>query len=58
MIEHDKVVLGRIVGMRLAPKIRLLLQIGGTMLRDTTQIFMFLRIVTVYFQDIFVTVIE
>ena len=46
------------VGMRLAPKIRLPLKIGGTMLRDTTQIFMFLRIVTAYFQDIFVTVIE
>ena len=42
----------------LAPKIRLPLEKGGNMLRDTAGIFMFLSIISVCFQDIFITVIE
>ena len=44
--------------VRFAPRIRLPLIKGGNTLRDTTEIFMFLNIVSVGFQSIFITVIE
>ena len=62
--EHDKVLfwdicVGKypIIG-EIGPEITSTSGKGGNMLRDTTEIFMFLSSISLCFQDTFITVIE